>query len=242
VGEGGVWVASGDGTVDRIDPGSGDVTRAPVRVAAPGGIAAGEGSVWVTSSSDGTVTRIDPATLTAIGDPIEVGARPADVAVGAGSAWVANTDDGTVTRIDAGSGEAGDPIPVADQRVLALTFGEDGVWLASTDDPEARPIEIKRIDPVSGSLDDSATPLPDAAIPIRLAAGEGAVWATLAGGVIPPGPPVKPGVAVLDPDSRDLTPQPVPVGDRPAGIAVGEGAVWVANSGDGTVTRIVPAG
>jgi streptogramin lyase len=47
---------------------------------------------------------------------------------------------------------------------------------------------------------------------------------------------------VLDPDSRDLTPQPVPVGDRPAGIAVGEGAVWVANSGDGTVTRIVPAG
>ena len=30
----------------------------------------------------------------------------------------------------------------------------------------------------------------------------------------------------------------IPVGDGPTGIAFGEGAVWVANSGDGTVSRI----
>ena len=30
----------------------------------------------------------------------------------------------------------------------------------------------------------------------------------------------------------------IQVGRRPAGIAVGAGAVWVANSGDGTISRI----
>jgi YVTN family beta-propeller protein len=33
----------------------------------------------------------------------------------------------------------------------------------------------------------------------------------------------------------------VTVGDTPTSIAVGEGAVWVANTGDGTVSRIDPA-
>ena len=32
----------------------------------------------------------------------------------------------------------------------------------------------------------------------------------------------------------------IPVGRSPAGVAVGAGSVWVANSGDGTVTRIDP--
>src|SRR5206468_12817127 len=126
-------------------------------------------------------------------------------------------------RIDAGSGQAGDPIPVADQLVLALTFGEDGVWVASSDDAEARTIEVKRIDPASATLDEGATALGGAAIPVRLAAGEGAVWATLAGRTVPPGSSAKPAVAVLDPASRDLAAEPVAVGESPSGIAVGEG-------------------
>jgi peptide/nickel transport system substrate-binding protein len=32
----------------------------------------------------------------------------------------------------------------------------------------------------------------------------------------------------------------IPVGNAPAGLAIGDGSVWVANSGDGTVTRIDP--
>jgi YVTN family beta-propeller protein len=34
----------------------------------------------------------------------------------------------------------------------------------------------------------------------------------------------------------------VPVGVVPVDVAVGEGSAWVANSGDGTVTRIDAAG
>ena len=33
----------------------------------------------------------------------------------------------------------------------------------------------------------------------------------------------------------------IDVGAEPEGIAVGAGAVWVANTGDGTVSRIDPA-
>jgi streptogramin lyase len=238
VGEGGVWIASGDGTVTRVDPGTGKPRRAPARVADPGGIAAGEGAVWVTSRARGTVTRIDPNTLNAVADPIPVGAGPADVAVGAGAAWVANTDDGTVTRIDASSGAASDPIAVADYQVLGLCFGEDGVWAAKTDDRLARTIDVVRIDPSSSAVGDEAARVP-AAIPVRLAAGEGGVWATLVGGIRPPASEPRPGqVALLDPASLDRPAQVVRVGDRPAGIATGEGAVWVADSGSGSVTRI----
>jgi streptogramin lyase len=237
LGQGEVWVASGDGTATRIDPSTGRTRRAPVVIADPGGIAAAHGAVWVTSRARDAVIRLDPKSLEPVGGPITVGAEPTDVAVGDGAAWVANTADGTVTRIDASSGEAGDPIAVADFQVLGLCFGEDGVWVAKTDDRLAREIVVTRIDPDTSQVDDDAARVP-AAIPVRLAAGEGGVWATLVGGVRPPEPEVRGGqVALLEPGSLD-TADEIRVGDRPAGIAVGDGAVWVADSASGTVTRV----
>jgi streptogramin lyase len=239
-GDGAVWVASGDDTVTRIDAATGRAHRARVRVADPGGIAAGAGSIWVTSRADGTVTRIDPETLRASGEPVPVGAQPGDVATGAGGVWVANTDDGTVTRIDAASGKPAGTTDVAAYQVLGLTFGEGGVWVAKTDDRLARTIEVARLDTDSGRVADSAAEVP-AAIPVQLAAGAGGVWATLVGGVRPPGLAARRGgVALVDPATVEAAPKPIPVGSRPSGIAVGKGAVWVADSGDGTVTRIDP--
>jgi DNA-binding beta-propeller fold protein YncE len=207
-------------------------------VADPGGIAAGEGAVWITSHANATVTRLDPRTLKTVGEAIPVGAGPTDVAVGAGSAWVANTDDGTVTRIDASSDDAADPIALAEYQVLALCFGEDGVWAAKTDDRLARTIEVVHIDPSSGQVSGGEARIP-AAIPVRVAAGEGGVWATLAGGVRLPATKPAPGqVALLDPSALGSPPRLIHAGERPAGIAVGEGAVWVADSGSGTVARI----
>jgi YVTN family beta-propeller protein len=46
-------------------------------------------------------------------------------------------------------------------------------------------------------------------------------------------------VAVVDPKTSRVV-DDVPVGVRPAAIAVGEDAVWVANSGEGTLSRIDP--
>lgn len=61
-GEGYVWVTnSGDDTVMRLDPRSGEVVGEPISVPGqPVGVTADEGAVWVTSNDANTVTRIDP--------------------------------------------------------------------------------------------------------------------------------------------------------------------------------------
>jgi YVTN family beta-propeller protein len=46
-------------------------------------------------------------------------------------------------------------------------------------------------------------------------------------------------VSRVDPRTQSIT--SIPVGNEPIGIDYGDGAVWVANSGDGTVSRIDPA-
>ena len=94
----------GDGTVDRIDPATGDVTKRGIQVGArPDGIAAGPDAVWVANGEDGTVQRIDPATGQP-GGPVHVGSGPAGIAVTPGAVWVANSLDLTVSKIDPASG------------------------------------------------------------------------------------------------------------------------------------------
>src|SRR2546422_3513740 len=82
VGEGAVWTLNqGDGTVSRIDPKTNTIA-ATIEVGVPGGggeIAAGEGSVWVTSFGY-PLSRIDPASNKVVqqfvgagGDSVRVG-------------------------------------------------------------------------------------------------------------------------------------------------------------------------
>jgi virginiamycin B lyase len=100
VGEGGVWVLNqGNGSVSRVDPKTNKVVATiEVGVPGPGGdIAAGEGSVWVTSF-DFPITRIDPESNRVVqqfagdgGDAIRVGLR---------SVWLSNLKAHNVWRID----------------------------------------------------------------------------------------------------------------------------------------------
>ena len=239
-GEGAAWVANAEGTVRRLDPSTGEPSGPPIRVADPTGIAAGEEGVWVANGTEGTVTRIDPASGEVTGEPIDVGPRPVDVAVGEGSVWVANTEDGTVSRIDAESGTVEATIDVAEEQVLALAYGDGAVWAAKSDDRLGGTVEVVRIDPANSTVSGDAVPI-DAANPVRLAAGEGYVWATLVGGAGPLDNPQSPAVQRIDPSTFETLGEPVEVGERPLGIAVGEGSAWVADSGDGTVSRLTPA-
>ncbi len=252
VGEGAVWVASGDDTITRIDPVDGTTELAAVGVGDPRGIVAGEGAVWVSSGTNGAVTRIDPVSLEAVGEPIPVaqgatiaegGMALGDLAITEGAVWAISIDGAALTRIDAATGEPGEPISVGSVQALALTAGEDALWVASTDDRLAGSIVVKRVDPATSEVEETGTEIPGAAIPVELAAGEGAVWITLPGGPRPlEGDELPPGVAYLDPASGALGDSELEVGASPSGIAVGEGAVWVTNSGDGTVSRIEPGG
>lgn len=242
VGQGRVWVASADGTVRRFDPATGAQDGDPERVPGAAGIAVGDGSVWVTSQSDGTVTRLDPATGRRIGRAIEVGPEPTDVAVGGGGVWVANSGqgDGTISRIDPETAKAGEPIDVATGQVFALTYGEGGVWVAGSDELRGDRIDVSRIDPSSSTVEDSFVALDRPGLPVRLAAGAGAVWVTQAGGSGLAGGAGSGTIARLDPAERRRLGSTARIPGAPTGVAVGEGAVWVVVGSEGGVIRVDP--
>ena len=64
----------------------------------PAGIAAGEGSVWVTNRFDGTISRIDPNRDEVV-KTIPVGLDPRGIAVGFGSVWVALAGTSEVVQV-----------------------------------------------------------------------------------------------------------------------------------------------
>ena len=236
-GEGAVWVASGDGTITRIDPDSEEASEIGEPLGQPGGIAAGEGSVWVSNVEDSTLVELDPDTGDVLGET-EIGELPSDVVIAGGSVWVANGNDGTVSRVDAESGEVSDTLEVAGLQVLALAADEDGVFVAGTDDELVESVEVTRIDPSSGELSEEPATI-ETGTPVRLAAGEGAVWAAAVGPLAPSAEASPGSVTVIDPATGEAYGEPLETGIRPSGIAAGEGGVFVTNS-DGTVTLIAP--
>ena len=99
-GEHAVWTLNqGDGSVSRIDPKTNKVA-ATIDVGVPGGggeIAAGEGSVWVTSFGF-PISRIDPSSNTVVQQFVGPGGD--SIRVGLGSIWLTNLRAGTVWRLD----------------------------------------------------------------------------------------------------------------------------------------------
>jgi len=100
IGEGAVWTLNQtEGTVSRIDPKTNKVV-ATIDVGVPGeggDIAAGEGSVWVTSFGF-PISRIDPVSNKVVQQFVGKGGDA--LRVGLGSVWLSNYEAGTVWRID----------------------------------------------------------------------------------------------------------------------------------------------
>jgi DNA-binding beta-propeller fold protein YncE/predicted Ser/Thr protein kinase len=102
---GSVWVSSAiaEGTVMRLDRGTGQVLdRIDVGGKPKEMVAAGD-YLWVVNEISGNVMRIDPKKAKVVGKPIKVGNTPVGLAFGADSLWVSNNRSDDVTRIDPGS-------------------------------------------------------------------------------------------------------------------------------------------
>jgi streptogramin lyase len=101
IGESSLWVLClKDGKVERIDPKTNKVTKTietGVSGAGAGGIAFGQGSVWVTLSGF-PITRIDVASEKVAQQFWGVGGGA--IQFGQGSVWLTNVQDGTLWRID----------------------------------------------------------------------------------------------------------------------------------------------
>jgi ABC-type transport system substrate-binding protein/DNA-binding SARP family transcriptional activator/streptogramin lyase len=167
---GSVWVANAtDYSLSRIDPDSGHVRTIPL-AGAPGGIAASQQGMWVSSTSTGQLLLVDARTNT-VSQSVPIGNGPQGVAVGGGAVWVANTPDGTVSRFDPGTGRirkiavGGSPAGVA--------YGDGQVWVAN-----GRSGKVLRIDPA----DDSARSVMVGNEPTGVAAVGRDAWVTVVPG------------------------------------------------------------
>jgi len=123
-----VWVAGLDRRAFAIDAGSGEVERTVEVGAAPRGIAAGLGSVWVTARDDEALIRLD-ADSGEVEARIEVDGQPWPVAFGGGFVWV-GTLDGRVLQIDPMSDEIIATVDTA-PRPMSIAVGLGAVWVAS---------------------------------------------------------------------------------------------------------------
>jgi streptogramin lyase len=100
-GESSLWVLClKDGKIDRIDPKTNKVTKSietGVTGATTGGIAFGQGSIWVTLTGF-PITRIDPVSEKVVQQFWGPGGGA--IQFGQGSLWLTNLQDGTLWRID----------------------------------------------------------------------------------------------------------------------------------------------
>jgi YVTN family beta-propeller protein len=132
VGFGSVWATIWeDGTVQRIDPATGEVVATISVGQGPLWISIGEDSVWVSNQGSGTVSRIDPETDTSvaeidIGGPYEGG----DIAAGDGVVWAA-TGNGPLTVIDQATNEVIQQWEFHGADAIAL--GDGSAWISDHD-------------------------------------------------------------------------------------------------------------
>jgi virginiamycin B lyase len=100
LGEGSIWVlCEKEGKVDRIDPKTNKVTKS-IELQVPdaaGGIAIGQGSVWVTQEGF-PLTRIDPGTEKVVQQ--FWGAGGGAIQFGLNAIWLSNLHEATLWRID----------------------------------------------------------------------------------------------------------------------------------------------
>jgi DNA-binding SARP family transcriptional activator/streptogramin lyase len=249
--------------VVAVDPDTNRVVAAVPVGSKPVSVAAGEGAVWVGDVGDSTVTRVDP--LTHAVKTIGIGGPAVDLATGFGSVWVATGGFGTVVRIDPDLAavvdrmELGDPSDPAVPAVSSIAAGEQSVWVGAFSG-------LGRIAPRSDKLTQKVDLGRSSAL--QIAAGAGAVWATLltnrakrveerSGQVTAqfytgafPYPIALDRAAVwiggaegqlwkIDPITAS-TLLTSRVSAAPVGLAVGHGAVWVAAS-DESLIRVDPA-
>ncbi len=224
-GEGAVWVANVDEeTLSRINPRTRQVERIIyMQDVSPSDLAAGEGGVWVANGPYNEVVRVSPDANKVVHTIAmeKCSGYDASVAVGEGGVWFVCGIG--ISRIDPATN-----VPHR-SRYLGLAprgiaVGLGAVWVPNGDST------VSRISPRTSQLTGSGTAAGD---PRGLDTGYRAVWVSAFGAdKISRLAVAEAGVGIIS--------ESIDVGDGPIDVAAGAGGVWVANSRDGTVSRIDP--
>jgi class 3 adenylate cyclase/streptogramin lyase len=98
-----LWVGDSDGTLVRLDPGTGARDQAETGLSI-GPMASTANGLWVADILEGVVTRVDQESLQPSGDQIEI-AGSIDQMVGQGDdLWILDAQVGIVTKVDTATG------------------------------------------------------------------------------------------------------------------------------------------
>ena len=173
-----LWVADCEhGALVRIDPKTAKVAATyPLKagfVAEEGSVGAGEGGVWVATTS--SIIRFDPKTGAQTAFPLPVSG--AGVRAGLGSVWVTVPDLDEVLRIDPTTGGVIATIK-AGHGPRFLAIGGDSVWVQ--DNADATVTRIGADGAVKATIPVSLSPVDGGDI----AAGGGFVWPRISAALI----------------------------------------------------------
>jgi serine/threonine-protein kinase len=169
-GGGRVWVADVEGAgITAVNAKGGRVVRRHLGPhTAPLRLAAGAGSLWISSAATGQVHHIGLGAF-AVGQSIPAGRRPAGITVADGLVWVADARSGSVTRLDpAVQAVSGAPIPVG-PRPGGIDAGPHSLWVTLVGENAVRRLELPSGEP-------EGAPIPVGPEPGAVAVGTTAVW------------------------------------------------------------------
>jgi len=214
-----------------VAPFTGTTTKLPRR---PIAVAAGGGSVWVSSMAGGVLSRIDPKNGEPIGDPVELDDAPYQLLYAFDKLWAATLQNDKLFRISPRDGQVIGATKV-ENRPFGLAAGFGSIWVTSI-----RNETLRRVDPDSGKP--FGPPVELSGPPYKVIAAGDSLWVTnLRDGV----------VDRVDPASNKVIVS-IPIGDRsctqaalersadqvnevvtdcgaPAALAYAGGYVWVSN-------------
>jgi YVTN family beta-propeller protein len=170
-GAGAVWVIdAGRGTLSRLDPVTGSVTRVVPVGPSPNGVEVSGDAVWVASAVSPQLLKVSP-TGDRVLDTVPLRAPGSALAVGAGSVWVAVADRDAVAKVDARSSRV-EWIAVG-SRPTGISVTEDAAWVANSGANT-----VSRIDSRTGEVE-ATVRVPER--PYRIAADADGVWVTSLG-------------------------------------------------------------
>src|SRR5919197_6083462 len=231
-GAGSLWSVSSEGELTRIDPASGRVLATiGLGIVKPGGLAFGEGSVWVTDAYSPTLLRVDPAVNEVVDRfslPTEglVTDLTGEVAVGAGSVWVGHgqfNPGAWVERLDPATGRVQHRFSILGGDADSLAFGDGALWVGSH-----AAGELRKIDPQTNTIAFTKPLRPQTNL-CCVAVGGGFAWAALD----PGGDLWK-----LAPDGSLV--ETIELRGAVKSLTYAAGALWAALGERGAVVRVDP--
>ena len=187
---------------------------------AEGGVAFGDGSVWMVLKS-GALARIDPANGS-VRQRVTVPSGSFNPQFGAGLLWITRAKGAEITRVDATTGTVLGHLPTGPNPRF-LTAGGGAVWTLNQGDGS-----LSRIDP-SGRQPPRTLALGTPGPGGDITYGGGRIWTTFQG--VP--------LSIVDAAAPALLCQwQGPGGDS---LGFGHGSIWLTDYHAGTISRIALA-